>query len=133
MHIDARVLIAGMAVLSAVPALAADRSCHELKLKFEGTVFVAKEPLYDTVIGDGGILDLERDEDEIQPGSACRVKDIECGKKKVEVTLKQVDGSREFNEVEITFRIDKYEREGPEGMGRFQKMWDLVLEPEAPQ
>lgn len=120
-------------IACAVPTVAAkDRACTEIGRQMVGVIYIAKEPLYDTVIGYDGIIKLERDKEEIRAGATCRVKDVECGRKKVEVTLKQVAGGREFNKVEIVFRIGDPERNTPEGMEAFQKMLSYVLEkPEA--
>lgn len=114
--------------LAALPGEAYDHTCRELQKEFEGGTFIAIEPLYDTVIGYAGIIKLERDKEEIHPGSICRVKEIECGSKNVEATLKQVAGTKEFNKVQIKFRIHRTEREAPEGMEDFRKMWAYVLE-----
>ncbi len=114
--------------LFASPATAADPSCRELEREYVGATFIAKEPLYDTVIGYAGIIKLERDKQEIRPGATVRVKDIECGGSRVEVTLKQVTEGREHNKVEIRFRISKIEREAAAGMSDFRKMWAFVLD-----
>ncbi len=109
------VLVLGL-FLAAGSVTAADESCRQLQKEYVGKKFISKEPLYDTVIGHAGIIKLERDKQEIRPGAVCLVKDIECGGKRVEVILKQVSNSKEFNKVEIRFRIHKVERQGPDGM-----------------
>jgi len=111
-----------------VPAEAEDPGCLAISRALLGKTFVAKEPLYDTVIGYNGIIKLERDKEEIRAGATCRVKNIDCGGSKVEVKLKQVAGAKEFNKVEIKFRISKAERNAPEGMDDFRKMLAYVLE-----
>ena len=121
------VLFLALAVV-VVPIEAADSSCLAISREIVGKTFVTKEPLYDTVIGYNGIIKLERDKKEIRAGATCRVKDVDCGGSKVEVTLKQVAGAKEFNKVEIKFRISKHERNAPEGMDDFRKMLAFVLE-----
>ena len=115
-------------VVVVVPAEAADPSCLEISRALLGKTFIAKEPLYDTVIGYNGIIKLERDKKEIRAGGTCRVKGVDCGGSKVEVKLKQVAGDKEFNKVEIKFRISKPERNAPGGMDAFRKMLAYVLE-----
>ena len=113
--------------------LAADPTCGQIKRRYEGKTYFAHVPLYDTVVGRDGIIELERDNEEIPAGSESRVKDIECGGKKVEVTLKQVVGQREINKVEIYFRIRQEDREAAEGMAEFERMWSYVLAEDPPE
>ena len=110
------------------PAIAGDLGCSEITNAILGKTFVAKKPLYDTVIGPNGILDLERDNEEIPAGATCRVKDVDCGRSKIEVKLKQVTREKEFNKVEIEFKISNVERNAQDGIDRFQKMLAYVLE-----
>ena len=115
-------------VVVVVPAEAEDPGCIEITREIIGKTFITKEPLYDTVIGYNGIIKLERDKQEIRAGATCRVKKVDCGGSKIEVNLKQVAGGKEFNKVEIKFRISKAERNAPEGLDDFRKMLAFVLE-----
>jgi len=122
------VLMIVLVCCGAVVAEANDWSCQEIKTGMIGQKYVAKKPLYDTVIFRNGRIDLEWDKEEIPEGATCQVVDVDCGRKKVEVTLRQVVGARFLDKVDIYFKIRRAERETPEGMKDYWVMVDLVLE-----
>jgi len=116
-------LFSGLVVLEAN-----DWSCKEIENAMVGQEYIAKKPLYDTVITPDGHVELEWDAEQIPEGAPCRVVDVDCGRKKVEVTLRQIDGDKLLDRVEIYFRIRRTQRETTEGMKDYWKMVDLVLE-----
>ncbi len=81
-------------------ALAAEEFCVKAKEELKGEIVTAKVPLFQTKIWPDEIRKLERDSDEIRQGSKAVIKDVGCGGRRVEVTLKP-DGPGD--KVEIYF------------------------------
>jgi hypothetical protein len=90
-----------------------------------GTTFVAKVPLYDTEISRHGIIELERDDEEIPPGVTLRVIGFDCNRNNIELTLGPLPAGRK---VDIEFVFPLVSRAQPDGMEVFKKMLDLVFE-----
>lgn len=121
------ILVFGLApmVAGAGVVLAKDPFCAEMQEEVSGQLLVAKEPLYDTVVGPDGIYDLERDRDEIPRGAELTIVDLDCGKKAIELTLKP---SPKGEKVEIKFLISESERESDQGHEIFERMMSYVFE-----
>ena len=92
-----------------------------------GNTYVAREPLYDTKIDNHGIVDLERDKQEIPVGAEFKVLKVECDGGKLEVKLRQV-AEKKLEAVDIVFRLSKAERQMPDALEQFQRMTDYVWE-----
>ena len=120
-----------VAALWAYPLHADDAVCMEIKKMIVGQTYFAKEPLYDTKIDNDGILDLERDKQEIPVGAEFKVLKVDCEGGKLEVKLRQV-AQKKLEAVDIVFKLSKAERQMPNAMEQFKKMMDYVWE-EPPQ
>ena len=94
-----------------------------------GQVFIAKKPLYDTKIAQDGIFKLERDKQEIPQGARFRVKDVECKKSQIKMTLRQ-EAPVKLSGVEIHFFFNIGQRAMPNGVEEFKKMTEFVFEKE---
>jgi hypothetical protein len=105
-------------------AYAVEPFCREAIDDLKPKTFLAKEPLYDTKIAADGILDRERDKEEIRQGARLKVVDIECEKNKLELTLKPVAGGAK---VEIVFFLSIFERREKGGRELFEKMLGYVF------
>jgi hypothetical protein len=115
-------------LLTAFPSQAlADPDCPDLAAKLEGRVFVAKKPLYDTKIAQEGIVKLERDKQEIPEGASFTILDVDCGSKKVEMTLRQ-NASYKLEKVEVKFLFTAAQRALPDADGTFEEMMSYVFE-----
>ena len=90
--------------------------------------FAAKVALYDTKIGQDGIIHLERDEEEIPAGKRRIVKRVLCGSRKITFVLNAIDHWAAKDKVEIYFMIPKWVQEGEQGMEAFQEMTSFVFE-----
>ena len=112
-------------VLTAGVASAKEEFCVQAKADLKFEVFTAKVPLYQTKIWPDEIRKLERDEDEIRQGSKAMIKDVGCGAKRVEVTLKP-DGPGDS--VEIYFYISRADRLKPGAREDFDRMMTYVFE-----
>lgn len=116
-----------LAMLSMAGAsLAEDEAfCLEAQAELKGQIFTAKEPLFETKIGLDGILSMERDGEEVRQGAKTILKKVECGSKRVAVTLRP-DGPG--SKVEIYFMISRDVRQDPEARKAFDRMMTFVLE-----
>ncbi len=112
-------------MLAAGAASAKEEFCVKAKEDMQWEMVTAKVPLYQTKIDRHEIRKLERDGDEIRKGSQATIKDIGCGAKKVEVTLKP-DGPGDS--VEIYFFISRDERLKPGAREDFEHMMTYVFE-----
>src|SRR5687767_10436198 len=81
-------------------AQAVEPFCRDVLNELKPKTFIAKEPLYSTKVAADGIVDLERDKQEIRKGAKLKVVDIECEKSKLELTAKPLVGGEK---VEIAF------------------------------
>ena len=108
-------------------AHAEDPTCKEIRKMLVGKTFVAKEPLYDTKIDNDGIVDLERDKQEIPVGAEFTVLKVECEGNKLEIKLREV-AEKKKEAVEVSFKLSKAERKQPDAMEQFQTMMDYVWE-----
>jgi hypothetical protein len=106
---------------------AGDAVCLEIREMIVGKTYVAKEPLYDTKIDNQGIIDLERDKQEIPKGAEFKVLKVECEGGKLEIKLRQV-GEKKLEAVGVVFKLSKSERQMPDAMEQFQTMMDYVWE-----
>jgi len=106
---------------------AEDAVCVNIRGMIVGNTYVAKEPLYDTKIDNDGIVDLERDKQEIPVGAQFKVLKVECESGKLEVKLRQV-AKKKLEAVDVVFRLSKAERQMPNAIEQFQKMMDYVWE-----
>ena len=106
--------------------VAADQDCPEITALLLGKTFVAKKPLYDTKISRDGIIKLERDKQEIPQGAELRVLNVDCGGKKVEVTLRQ-EAAVKLDKVEIKFIFTAAERAMPNAEETFKTMMDYIF------
>ena len=104
-----------------------DPICVEIKQAVTNKVFVAKEPLYDTVVDNEGIVKLERDKEEIPAGARFKVLKVECEGGKLEIKLRQV-AAKKLEAVDIVFRLTKAERQMPDAMDQFQEIANFVWE-----
>ncbi len=124
-----RWMVAIMAVIvmmqAAGVASAKEEFCIKLKEEMLWEIVTAKVPLYQTKIDRQEIRKLERDEDEIRKGSKAKIKDIGCGARKIEVTLKP-DGPG--SGVEIYFYISREDRLRPGAREDFDRMMTYVFE-----
>jgi hypothetical protein len=121
-----RFVLTLLIVASPGAAFAADPFCRDLQADLQSKEFVAKVPLYDTKIEHDEILRLERDREEIPEGATATVVNLECGGKKMEMTLKSV--GRMGEKVEIIFFLTRNDRERQDAAELFQKMFGYVLE-----
>ncbi len=92
-----------------------------------GNTYVAKEPLYDTKVDNHGIVDLERDKQEIPVGAQFKVLKVECDGGKLEIKLREV-APKKKEAVDIVFKLSKAERQMPDAMEQFQTMMAYVWE-----
>lgn len=104
-----------------------DAVCVEIRRMIVGNTYVAREPLYDTKIDNHGIVDLERDKQEIPVGAEFKVLKVVCDGGKLEVKLRQV-AEKKLEAVDIVFRLSKAERQMPDALEQFQRMTDYVWE-----
>jgi len=116
-----------VAALCPPPVHADDPVCIEIKKMIVGNTYVAKEPLYDTKIDNDGILDLERDNQEIPVGAEFKVLKVDCEGGKLEVKLRQV-AQKKLEAVDIVFKLSKAERQMPNAIEQFEKMMAYVWE-----
>jgi hypothetical protein len=108
-------------------ALASDDRCLEFKSMLLGQRFIAKVPLYDTKIQNEGIIDLERDKEEIPKGAELTVLKVECETKKIEVKVRQV-APKKLEAVDLRFFLSEAERYMPNAVEEFKKMMGYVFE-----
>ena len=116
-----------VAALCAPQVHADDPVCIEIKNMIVGNTYVAKEPLYDTKVDNHGIVDLERDKQEIPVGAQFKVLKVECDGKKLEIKLREV-APKKKEAVDIVFKLSKAERQMPDAMEQFQTMMAYVWE-----
>ena len=116
-----------VAALCAPQVHADDPVCIEIKNMIVGNTYVAKEPLYDTKVDNHGIVDLERDKQEIPVGAQFKVLKVECDGGKLEIKLREV-APKKKEAVDIVFRLSKAERQMPDAMEQFQTMMAYVWE-----
>lgn len=117
--------IAAIAMMAtAGVASAKEEFCVKLKEEMLWEMVTAKVPLYQTKIDRDQIRKLERDEEEIRKGAQAKIKDIGCGARKVEVTLKP-DGPGDS--VEIYFYISRADRLLPGAREDFDRMMTYVF------
>jgi hypothetical protein len=110
-------------------ANAGDESfCTRISSQYKNREFAAKVPLYDTKIGLDGVVDLERDKEEIPEGKKFVVKRVKCGSSKITFVLDPLDHYYAKKNIEIYFKIPKKAQEGEQGMESFQKMTSFVFE-----
>ncbi len=102
--------------------------CIKAKADLGGRMFTAKVPLYEAKIWPDEIREMERDAEEIRQGAKTIVKNVECGSKRVVMTLKP-DGPG--SKVEIYFFISREGRLDPDARKAFDHMMTYVFE-EAP-
>ncbi|MGB3564093.1 MAG: hypothetical protein WBH85_02300 [Thermoanaerobaculia bacterium] len=115
-------------LLTAFPSLAAaDSDCPELATKLEGRIFIAKKPLYDTKVAPGGIVKLERDNEEIPEGATFTVLDVDCSGTKVELTLR-LKANVKHEKVKVKFLFTAAQRALPNADGTFEEMMSYVFE-----
>jgi len=111
------------------PATAALCPPEYTKTYLGGQVFIAKKPLYDTKIAQDGIFKLERDKEEIPQGARFRVKDVECKKNQIKMTLRQ-EAPVKLSGVEIHFFFNIGQWAMPNSIVEFKKMTEFVFEEE---
>lgn len=117
-----------LVLLTLLPSsAAADEDCPKLSASLEGRTFIAKKPLYDTKIAQEGIIKLERDKEEIPEGASFTVLNVDCGGKKVELTLRQ-NTTYKRDKVEIYFLFNRAQRAMPDADATFEKMMSYVFE-----
>jgi hypothetical protein len=104
-----------------------DAVCVDIREMIVGNTYVAKEPLYDTKVDNHGIVDLERDKQEIPVGAQFKVLKVECDGGKLEIKLREV-APKKKEAVDIVFRLSKAERQMPDAMEQFQTMMAYVWE-----
>ncbi len=112
-------------ISTAGAAPAKEEFCVKAKEDLKGKTFTAKVPLFQTKIWPDEIRELERDSEEIRQGAKTIVKDVGCGAKRIEVTLRP-DGPGE--EVEIYFYISREGRLEPGAREDFDRMLTFVFE-----
>jgi hypothetical protein len=115
-----------LAIIVASAAPAAD-ACFEITRMLQNKTFVAKQPLYDTKIQNDGIIDLERDKEEIPLGAEFTVLRVVCDSKKIEVKIRQISPVK-LDAVEVRFLLSEAERYMPNAVNEFKKMMGYVFE-----
>ena len=119
-------ILAIIVMISAAGVAAAKEAfCVQLKEEMLWEIVTAKVPLYQTKIDRDEIRKLERDEEEIRKGAKAKIKDVGCGAKKIELTLKP-DGPG--SGVEIYFYISREDRLKPGAREDFDRMMTYVFE-----
>ncbi len=124
----AMALVVAMISFAGVALAGGEEFCMTAKADLKGSTFTARVPLYEIRIDPGGIREIERDEEEIRQGAKTIIMNVECGSKRVAMTLAP-DGPGA--DVEIYFMISREGRLEPDARKDFDHMMSYVFE-EAP-